>query len=259
MHAVLDVESDRGTAQDDQTFKERLVQAGFGSLLVHNDRTQLLMVTNQNDLFASQHQWDNAFRLGGLGRLVDKDRSEFELGQSGITCTDTGTANHIGIGEDFTLGRSGQRLVFLLILARQFSQFRFELVELGEFNIAIIASDLFMQRQEADRGLDILSRLGRDSGGFESGEMDPFTQLVDGDVGGGTDQHLSTIGLGKVVDDGGRGDGLAGARRSLNQAQWLLENRLDRVDLAAVQFGQARDAELLGHLSLHGSRGNLVT
>src|SRR5688500_6117510 len=103
-----------------------------------------------------------------------------------------------------------------------------------------------MQRQKADRRLHILSRLGGDSNGLETSAMDTFTQLINGDIGWRTDQDLTTICLGKMVDDGGRGDGLPCAWRALNQAQGFLQNRLDSIDLAAIQFRKTWDAKFLG-------------
>ena len=56
-------------------------------------------------------------------------------------------------------------------------------------------------------------------------------ELVDGDVGWGADEDLPAGLLGQVVDDGGRGDRLARAGRSLDQAQRALQHRLHRVHL----------------------------
>ena len=71
---------------------------------------------------------------------------------------------------------------------------------------------------------------GRDE---ESGVI---AELIDGDVGRSTDQDLATIDFGQMIDDGGRGDGLASTGRTLDQAEGLLQDRFDGVDLRTIQF-----------------------
>ena len=60
MHSVLDLESDRTIAQDDEALEERLRQARPCRFLVHDDGAQLLMVTNKNHLSTSEYQGNHA-------------------------------------------------------------------------------------------------------------------------------------------------------------------------------------------------------
>ena len=68
--------------------------------------------------------------------------------------------------------------------------------------------------------------------------MDFFSELVDGDVGGGTHEDLSRVHFGEVIDDGGGGDCFAGTGGSLDQAKGFLENTFDSKDLTHVQLGE---------------------
>ena len=117
MHAILDIESNRGAAEDDQALKQRLIETGLGSFLVHDDGTQLLMIAHKHHLLASKDQRNHALRLGRLGGLVDQHRPEFEFRQSWIAGADAGAANDIGVGQYLTFGGTGELLEFLLILA----------------------------------------------------------------------------------------------------------------------------------------------
>src|SRR5229473_2694885 len=119
MHAILDVESDRRQAQKDQTLEERLVETSLCSLLIHDDRTQLLMITNQHNLLATKDQGNHAFGFGRLSRLINEHGSELHLGKTRITRANASAANNVGITENLALGSPGQCLEFLLILTRQ--------------------------------------------------------------------------------------------------------------------------------------------
>lgn len=50
MHAVLDLQADRSDPQHHQPFKQGLGEAGFGCLLTHHHRTQLAVISHQDEL-----------------------------------------------------------------------------------------------------------------------------------------------------------------------------------------------------------------
>lgn len=61
VHSILNSESNRAVAQDDESFEKRLGKTSSRSLFVHDDRSKLLMVTNEYDLFTSHDQRNHAF------------------------------------------------------------------------------------------------------------------------------------------------------------------------------------------------------
>ncbi|RNA40826.1 hypothetical protein BpHYR1_006775 [Brachionus plicatilis] len=105
-------------------------------------------------------------------------------------------------------------------------------------------------RQKADRRVDGLAALGAQTHHLEASAVYFFGELVDSDVAGRAHQHLTVALLGQVVDDGGRGDRLAGARRTLDQAEVPLQHCFDRVDLRVVELGQTGHREASGQVGL---------
>jgi len=55
-----------------------------------------------------------------------------------------------------------------------------------------------MQRQEANRRLDILARLGGEADNLQAGTVDALAKLVNSNVRGRTDKNLATIDFGKM-------------------------------------------------------------
>lgn len=95
MHPVLDLQSDRPVAEDDQTLKQGLRQTSAGSLLVHDHRAELLerklqrwggsdrertgaglgeatdlVVSDENGLLAAEHERDHALCEKGKSMKV---------------------------------------------------------------------------------------------------------------------------------------------------------------------------------------------
>ena len=70
MHAVLHLQPEGADAQDHQPLKEGLAETAQGRLLAHDDRAQLAVFANQDQLFGSQHRRDHALGLRGLHALV---------------------------------------------------------------------------------------------------------------------------------------------------------------------------------------------
>jgi hypothetical protein len=65
--------------QDDQTFKQRLAQSSSGGLLVHNDWSKLLMISDKDGLFSAKNQGDHALGFRRLRRFVDQHSPELQL------------------------------------------------------------------------------------------------------------------------------------------------------------------------------------
>ena len=84
-----------------------------------------------------------------------------------------------------------------------------ELLQLLQLQAALHLLDLVVQRQVGHRRVDSLARLSAHA---------HYVQPVDGGVGARADVHRPTVLLDKMVEDGGRGDHLAGAcpRRPLS-------------------------------------------
>jgi hypothetical protein len=74
--------------------------------------------------------------------------------------------------------------------------------------------------------------------------------MVYGDVGRRADEHLALVDAVEVVDDGGAGGGLAGARRALDEGQSLHEDGADGLGLVRVERGEAGDAEIVRDATL---------
>src|SRR5690606_10880839 len=70
MHSVLDVQADWLTAKNNKALEEGLMKTCTGCLLIHNNRSQLLVITDQNNLFTAQYQRNHAFWLGRLSALI---------------------------------------------------------------------------------------------------------------------------------------------------------------------------------------------
>ena len=94
-----------------------------------------------------------------------------------------------------------------------------------------------MKRQERDRGIERLTRLGCKPHDFEPSGVDLFSELINSDVRRCADEDLAWVHLGKVVNNRSRSNGLASARRSLDQADRLLKDALDSIHLGVVELG----------------------
>jgi hypothetical protein len=142
-------------------------------------------------------------RFRSLGCLVDEDRPELELCQSGIARSDTRNADDVRGIENVPLAPPDERLVLSLVALTQFSLIVAQLNELLQFGMGIGIGDLIVQRQERDGRVECLAGFGSDTDDFESGLVDLLAQVIHGDVGWRADEDLARIHLGEVVDDRG--------------------------------------------------------
>ena len=69
---------DRSNSKDNEPFEQRLWESCPCSLFAHDHWAQLAMVANENQLPASQHNWDHAFRFSRLRALVNQNRTKLE-------------------------------------------------------------------------------------------------------------------------------------------------------------------------------------
>ena len=65
-----------------------------------------------------------------------------------------------------------------------------------------------------------------------------FGELVNCDVGWRADEDLALVHLREMIDDRCGRDGLASAGRTLNEAERLLKDLLDGVELRVIEVGQ---------------------
>ena len=133
-----------------------------------------------------------------------------------------------------------ERLVLPLIIAAQLALLVLEHDELLQLHVRRAVLHLTVQCQEGHAGVEGFTRLGRQAHDLQASHVDLFRELVDSDVRGSADKDLAGVHFGKVVDDGGGGDGLARAGRTLNEGEGLLQDILDRIHLGVVELGEAR-------------------
>lgn len=178
--------------------------------------------------------------LGSLSSLINQYSPEPQLAQPRVTRSDASTADHVRGGQDFLLALPDQGLVFSLIIAAQLSLFVLELDQLLQLNVHSAVGNLLMQGEETDAAIESFSGFGGETDDLQSGGVDLFRQLVDGDVRRCADKNLARVHLGQMIDDRGRGDGLASTRRTLNETKRLLQHALDRIHLRVVEFRKSR-------------------
>lgn len=97
MHTILDLETNRPDAQDDQTLEKRLTETGTRGLFAHDHWSELAVISDEYELFGAEHDWDHALGLGGLCALVDEDAAELVFGQTWIAGANTCATNNIGV------------------------------------------------------------------------------------------------------------------------------------------------------------------
>ena len=56
MHAILHLQTNWTVAENNQTLKQRLGEASTGSFLVHDDGTELLVITHEHDLLTAEDE-----------------------------------------------------------------------------------------------------------------------------------------------------------------------------------------------------------
>ncbi len=61
MHPVLDLQSDGSITENNETFEKGLRETSSSSLLVHDDRPELLVIANENRLLTTHDKGDHAF------------------------------------------------------------------------------------------------------------------------------------------------------------------------------------------------------
>ena len=138
-------------------------------------------------------------------------------------------------------------LVLPLIVAAQLALLVLEHDELLKLYVRRAVLHLTVQCQEGHAGVEGFTRLGRQTHDLKPSHVDLLGELVDGDVRWSAHKDLAGVHFGEVIDDGGRGDGLSGAGRALNEGEGLLQDVLDRIHLGVVKLGEARRGEALGH------------
>ena len=108
--------------------------------------------------------------------------------------------------------------------------------------------DLLMQCQERDARIQSFTGFGSEADNLQTRGMDLLRQLIDGNVRGCADEHLTRVHLCQMVHDRCRSDCLAGSRGALDKAEWFLEDALHRIHLRMVQFWKTGRREAFGHL-----------
>ena len=144
----------------------------------------------------AKHTW-----LGSLGRLIDKDGSELELAQSWITSTNTCTTNHICRTQDLLLALPDEGLIFALIVRAQLPLFVLQLNKLLKLNMSGAICDLLVQSQERNARIQSLTGFSCKTDNLQACGMYLLRQLIHGNVGGCTNEHLTRVHLRQMVND----------------------------------------------------------
>lgn len=176
VHPVLNLKPDRSVAKDNEALKERLREAGAGSLLIHDDRSELLrstrasgagvraaysrmlkeadathlVVADEDRLLAAKDKGNHAFWLGGLSSLVDEHGAELKLGKPRVTRANTGAADDVGRVEDLLLASLNEALVLAFVALAELALALFELDELLKLRVRFGVGDLLVQGQKRD-------------------------------------------------------------------------------------------------------------
>jgi hypothetical protein len=232
----------------------------LGGLLAHDDRAELLVITDEHHLLGTVHQRDEALGLRGLRRLVHQHLAKAKVGQARVAGAHAGGADDVGVLQDLALGGPLERLVLAFVGRAQLAQLVLELLQLAQLARVrrVQVAHLVVQGQELDRRRNHLAALGAQPHHLEPRGVDALGQVVDCHVAGRADQDLALVLLRQVVHNGGRGHRLARARRALDQHQRALQRRLDRADLRVVELGQPGRREALGQHDLDGLRLDVV-
>jgi len=78
MHTILNLKSDRSNTEANKSLKQTLVESSFCSLLAHNNRTELAMITNQNNVFCSLENRNESFWFSSLCGFINQYLGEAE-------------------------------------------------------------------------------------------------------------------------------------------------------------------------------------
>jgi len=70
------LQSYRSDAEYHKTLKQRLREAGASSFLTHDDRSELTVIADENQLSTAEHNRTHALRLRGLRALINQHRTE---------------------------------------------------------------------------------------------------------------------------------------------------------------------------------------
>ena len=198
-------------------------------------------------------------RFCGLRGFVNQDGLEFQLAEPGVSRADTSAANNLCCQQNLLLALPNEALIFPLIVGAQLPLFVLKLNKLLEFDVGGVICDLVMKRQERDRRIERLARLGCEAYNFEPRGVHLFSELIHSNVRRSADEDLARVHLGEVINDRSRSNGFASARGSLDQADRLLKDTLDSIHLGVVELRQTRGSEALGHLGTKNLRLKLMT
>mmetsp|Transcript_23283 Transcript_23283/g.45808 ORF Transcript_23283/g.45808 Transcript_23283/m.45808 type:complete len:234 (-) Transcript_23283:1097-1798(-) len=233
MHSVLDLQAHRPYSQMHKAFEETLGEPRLGRLLAHDHRTQLAVVPHQHHLLGPHDEGDECLGFCCLCGLINQDLSESEIRQTRVPRPHTGRTDDVSSVEKFPLGHVAQGLQSLLVTCVQLPHCLLQLQQPLELLVlrGSQRSNLFVQSQVVHCGGNGLSALGSQTHDLQTAHGDPLCHVVDSHVGGGTHKHLALLLPGEVIHDRGRGHGLSGSRRPLNETERRLEGPLHCIGL----------------------------
>lgn len=168
--------------------------------------------------------------------LVDQYRPKLQLAQPRVSRAHASATDHISSSKDLLFAVANQGLVLSLVGLTQLSLLVLELDKFLQLDMAGVVGNLAVEAEKRDGRVRFLAGFGGKANDLEAGEVDLLRELIDGDVGGGANEHLASVHLGEVIDDGSGSDRLSGPGGSLNKTDGFLQDALDGVHLRVVQF-----------------------
>ena len=95
MHPVLHLEADRTNTEANEALEQALVEASLGGFLAHDDRAELTVVADEDDVLRALEDREERLGLRGLRRLVDQHLLEFVAPQAQVERADACRADDV--------------------------------------------------------------------------------------------------------------------------------------------------------------------
>lgn len=201
VHSVLHLETERTNSQHDKSLEKRLREASLGGLLAHDNRSELAVIADEDELAGAENNRNDRFRLRALHAFVDQNRVELDSRQSGVASANASAADDISCVQQLLFGLLFQHPESLFISRRQFSGFILQLLQFLELSAHVHVANLIVKCQEADGRVDGFARLGAHANDFQVGLVDFLSQLIDSGVRWRADKNRTAIQAHQLIDN----------------------------------------------------------
>jgi len=146
MHSVLHLKPNRSNSHRNKPLKQWFIKTSCFSFPACYDWTQLSMISNKNGLFCSMKQRKKTFWLDRLCSFINKNILIDIVIQSGISSSNTSTADNISRLENIMLSILFQSLEIIFISTSQFALILKQFIQLLQLGVLSHGkhSNLFM-------------------------------------------------------------------------------------------------------------------